>query len=386
MAERSALGDVASGGSDAVGGANVTGAVGAPAEAKANQIRAEVDKLNKSQPAGVRDENNYVPGVTASEAERSQDGQVARLQQQYRTNDPAIDQQFKANQSSNNEARKQYFDNITGTPQDLQNAIEARSAQAEQDLDATWANKQAADASPVVDLANAIKAGPDGKRPVVVSAVDNVVKQLYDANGNLETDPELLYGARKNLNDLLSTEAGREDPMGIRAQSSLLKLKSALDNSIEQAAPGFGQYLQNYQANSRPIDAMETLQNYSNTSKPYDSQGNMQLSRIQGMMKQIVANRTKDGVNPYQSISDDQMGRLFNLRDDLRRQQAATRLESTGGSPTAHRLVDHAKQLGSLGISTGAGIARQSCSPPATCRGVDGSRGKRWAGKVGLLV
>lgn len=322
-----------------------------PGQVKANQVRAETDKLNESQPAGTPDTNGYVTGVLPTQAETAQDAAISRQQKQFESAHPDA---FKAVQAANNEARQNYFNQITGTPQDLENAREARSEQAQNDLNATWANKTDADASPVVDLANEIKVGPEGKRPVVVKAINDVVNQLYDADGNLETDPELLYGARKHLNDLLSKEAQRENPTSVRAQANLITLRDTLDGVIENAAPGFGQYLQNFRDASRPIDAMETLQNYATGNKPYDAQGNMQLGRVQGMMKQIVANRAKDGANPYQSISDDQMAQLWNLRDDLRRQAVANQLAAAKGSDTAQNLSDMARHGVGLAATTAA--------------------------------
>ena len=52
---------------------------------------------------------------------------------------------------NNNEARLNLFDQVAGSPTTLETLQAARSAQANSDLAAAWANKQPADAQPVLD-------------------------------------------------------------------------------------------------------------------------------------------------------------------------------------------------------------------------------------------
>jgi len=58
------------------------------------------------------------------------------------------------------------------------------------------------------------------------------------------------------------------------------------------------------------------------------------------MMRNIVDARAAPGINPFKSIPDETMQRLWNLRDDLRRSASAQELARTPGSDTAQNLFD----------------------------------------------
>lgn len=321
-----------------------------PAQVQAYRSTAEGQKLLEPQQPGQADRTAYVPGVSASNAEIEQTVNAARDAKTANIAHPEVSQAAKEQAAANNEKRQQFVESTIKSPVDVMNAKDARAAQAETDLAATWKNKTAADAQPVIDAANEIKASPDGRRPVVRNAIDAVTNELYGTDDKLITDPEQLYGVRKHIDDLLSKEAGATDPKSIRAASNLQQLKVALDGVIEPAAPGFQQYLKNFADASRPIDEMEVLQGHH--SKLYDTQGRMQLSRVQGMMRNIVDSRMAPGINPYKSISDETMQRLWALRDDLRRSASAQELARTPGSDTSQTMFDLAKQ----GLAAGGNL------------------------------
>jgi hypothetical protein len=322
-----------------------------PKEVAAYAATADGQKLIEPQPVGVPDNRQLVPGVKASTAEIEQTVNAARDAKTANIEHPAASQESKEVAAANNDERQRFVASVARSPVDVNNAIEVRSAQTESDLAATWKNKTEANAQPVIDAANEIKASPDGRRPIVRNAVDAVTSELFDADGKLITDPEQLYGVRKHIDDLLSKEAGATDPKSVRAAANLQQLKTALDGVIEPAAPGFNQYLKNFSDASKPIDEMQVLQGHLN--KLYDTQGRMQLSRVQTMMRNIVDSRAAPGINPYKSISDDTMQKLWNLRDDLRRSASAQELARTPGSDTSQTMFDLAKQ----GIAAGGSLA-----------------------------
>jgi hypothetical protein len=235
--------------------------------------------------------------------------------------------------------------------------VEQRGEQAQADLQTAFANKQPADVAPVVQTAQDILSSPDGIRPAVQNAVKSVLGAMTDpTTGKMLTDPEMLYGVRKHIDDLLSPAAQRETPMAARVVAQLSQLKGSLDGVIEQAAPGFKQYLQNFAQNSAPIDEMGILQEYK--PKIVNAQNQMTYSGVQRMMRDIVTDRAAKGVNPAQSISDDTMAKLWALRDDLRRVASSEDLAKARGSDTAQNAMDIIKHAGSVGISGAAhGIA-----------------------------
>jgi hypothetical protein len=352
--------------------ATPTGAAGfTPAEEAAYRATAEGKKFLERQEPGVPDRNSYVPGVTPNAAEQEQTVTMARELKSLGITSTEASEEAKAAAFANNEARQHYFEGTAKSPVDIANAEAARAAQAEANLKATWANKTDADATPVLDTANAIKASPDGRRPAVRKAIDSVTSELTDDAGNLLTDPEQLYGVRKHLDDLLSKEGQRETPLSARATASLQALKEQLDGVIEAAAPGFKQYLKNFSDASRGIDEMQVLQGHEKGL--YDSQGRMTYNKFQTMMRNIVDSRNSPGLNPYKSISDETMQKLWNLRDDLRRSSSALELARAPGSDTASNAVDLAKQYARMGGQAAVMGIAHAIAPiagPVAVRGV----------------
>jgi hypothetical protein len=315
----------------------------------AGRATAEHQKLNEPQPQGV-DAHDYVPGVNPTEAHMVQTARASRNEKLVASEMP---DGFKANAAANNEARINYYDDLAGTRTLAKRLVDDRAEQAQKDLTAAFANKQAADATPVAQTAAEILASPDGKRPVVQNAVKSVLDQMTDAKGNLETDPEMLYGVRKHIDDLMSKEAARDNPASVRASAQLQQLKGVLDQTIEQAAPGFRQYLDNFAQASRPIDEMRVLQEYR--PKLFNANNQMTYSGVQRMMKDLVTARSNTrGVDATHSISDETMQRLWNLRDDLRRVASADDLARAKGSDTAQNAMDIAKSFAKQGVMHGA--------------------------------
>lgn len=324
-------------------------------ETQAGRTVAEREKLFEPQPTG-RDPTLYIEGVNPRASHIEQSANVSR---EAKILESAIPEEAKILAKDHNEARQRHFAQIAGSDVDIANAETARAARAEIDLDATWKNKKDANTKPVFTVAQEIKSSPDGRRPVVRNAVDSVLKELVDGDGKPITDPEQLYGVRKHIDDLLSKEASRDNPMSVRAAAALSRIKEALDTKvIEPAAPGFREYLNNFSAASRPIDAMRILQ--SHEPRLYDTQGRMQLSRVQKMMNDIVLSRSAHGINPYKSIPDEMLARdgpLWALRDDLRRVASAEELARARGSDTAQNVLDMVKSAGTAGAHAAANIA-----------------------------
>ena len=336
----------ASAGSAATTPADLTANAMTPAQEAAS--RATGFNYRMAQQANTKfDDATYVPGSKPTIAETSADPALAAQQRVLANGNPEAANLDRAN----NEARLDYFDSLAGTPTTVQTLQAARSAQAQTDLNAAFQNKGTADAQPVVDQINSVLAGPDGKRAAVASTLNNVAGALQKADGSgLENDPQMLYGVRQHITDLMSKQGQMDNPMAARATAQLQGVKDALDAAIEPAAPGYQQYLRNYAAASKPIDTQELLQSYR--PNLMDAKGNIQLSRVNTMMKSVGQNLTSTGVNPAKSLDDDTVNGLFNLRQDLLRQENRN-LARPAGSDTAHNL-SVMSQLGENTLMGGA--------------------------------
>jgi len=339
---------------NSVGAMGTPGNLGAmtPAEVTANRSQALVNKLHEPQPAGQRDATTYVPGDDPTMVQAEQTVNAARELKDLRNMNTAVDQQARDVAAQQQEARVRYLNDTLGSVQEVQNMRAVRDAKMAERVGengTVWRGKQDADAQPVVDLGDAILRGPDGKRSAVEREVDGVLSRLRKrGSDDLETDPEILYGVRKHINDRLSKEAAMDDPMVVRVRANLLALREVLDQRIEAAAPGFRQAINDFATESRPIDALEALQNAEKGL--YGSDGRLQFSKVQRLMREITyANHPDAPLNPWQSLTDDQIGRLFNLRDTMRRAASADDLARARGSDTAQNLVGIMKEYTKIG-------------------------------------
>lgn len=315
------------------------------AEAGASQATAENYRLN-SAVTGRVDPTIYVPGTKPTAAEIASDANVSqaqKLNQQAPGNQSVYEAQFNAN----NEAVHDYFDEAAGTPTLVNRMEEARDAQMNGELSSAFANKTDADATPVVDTIQSILSGRNGKRAVVQSALNDVSNRLVNSSGQLETDPELLYGVREHINDLLSKQAAQQTPLSARASSALMQVKNSLDSVIEPAAPGFGQAIKNYSQNSKPIDVANLLLE----KKPSLTNGatrQFSFPKFDRFMKDTVSDRQAQGANAAKSIPDDVMDRLWNIHSHLARLQNLS-LGNAKGSDTS--MLTRAASLGAQGIA-----------------------------------
>ena len=318
-----------------------------PAQAEASRATGFNYRMAQQAKEGY-DNLEYVKGSKPTLAEQLGDPAMAA---QQRVIAPG-NEDFAALDRANNEARVDHFDNLAGTPTTLQTLVDARDAQAQADLAAAWANKAPVDATPVLDRVNAALAGPDGKLGPVRAALNEVKSSLQNANGSRETDPEQLYGARKNIAFLMS-KAGRAANPGYTDSTVMRQLsqaKDALDEVIEPGAPGYQKYLDNYAAASKPIDVQELLQSYR--PNLLDASGNMQLSRVNTMMKSIGQRMASDGVNPAKSLDDNTVEQLFNLRSDLLRQNNRNLARPAGSDTQNNQTV--ANEMGLNAVTAGA--------------------------------
>lgn len=309
-------------------------------EAGASRATGERSQMMDTPIPG--DTTEYVRGVLPTKAEIEQNAAVSREAKSLRLDHP---QAVTDREMHNAERYYDYFSDIAGTPTIANRAIEARSEQAAKDLKKTWADKGKADIQPVFDVAAGIKSGPDGRRPLVRSTLDSVTGELINADGKPIRDPEMLYGVRKHIDDLLSKEAQREKPLNKRAEAALMAVKDALDLSIEAAAPGFKQYLANFSEASKPIDVMELLQE----AVPKLFQGpsrTVAFHRFDRFMKDIASDRSAPGINQAKSMPDDVWEKLVAMHKSLQRSAAAEQLARAPGSDTVQNAYDVAKRIG----------------------------------------
>ena len=319
-----------------------------PAQIAAAKTAAEVARLTQPRTQGF-DDKVYVPGVNPTEAELAGHANTSVAQTQIASRNP---QPFESQQEANTQKRVEHFNDLGGDASSLEALDSARGAQANQNLTAAWSNKQPTDAQPVMDQVQASLAGPDGKLAPVRNALQEVASSLKTADGSgLENDPEMLYGVRKQISFMLSSKGRAANPAygDSSVVSQLRNVQTALDGVIEQGAPGYTKYLQDYATASKPIDTQELLQS---VAPRLTAPGGMTLNNVQNFLKQVVTQRAAPGVNKAKSIDDATLEGLFNLRDDLARKSNID-LGKARGSPTnQNEAFSDALGLGAAQLAT----------------------------------
>lgn len=331
-------------GPQSVGAAATPGQVAELSSREALAMRTQAEMQDIFTPPRPGDFTEYVPGVGLTRAEVelsppiSRDAKILRMQKPERFAD--LDRRRA-------DAYANFYDDMAGSETLVMRAMEDRDKQTAALLKSAFNSKTTADASPVLTRIDEILASPDGKRNVVVRELNSVRDQLVDKKGNLETDPELLYGVRKHINDRLSREAGAEEPQVKLAAARLLELRQELDQAIEQAAPGFRQYIERYAESSRPIDAAQALLDARGRIFK-GSDRHVAFHDFDRVMKDWASDRAAPGANAAKSLTDDQWQRLMNMWRSLQRTAEAERLARAPGSDTAQNLFDFGRKAATV--------------------------------------
>jgi hypothetical protein len=201
--------------------------------------------------------------------------------------------------------------------------------------------------------------GPEGKQRAVRTTLEDVKKSLYDADGNLETMPSRIYGARKNLTDLLKRGAKGVGDVAddVRASKHVLEsLLTDFDESITKGAGQFQDYLKQWSQLSKPIDQMEFFQQYQTGSKKItDKDGYLIPTKVQKMLDDILQGHKAKGVNKAKSLTDEQIARVVAVRNELAADSLKDRMAAVKGSDTFQQFMQEAKTPGR--IATGLKIA-----------------------------
>lgn len=276
-----------------------------------------------------------VPNSPRNAGEASQDLGLLALEKGLRSRNTA---DFGQRISEQNAARQAQLAKLGGTPQQIAAAKTARDAETGPMREGALGAGGIADVAPVHATIDAILQSPAGARETISKSV----QWAKDLIGN-QTDPAALYEIRK---DLQLAQAGKLQPSSqnapnastlSQARGQLGQVVSSLDDSIEQAAPGFKAYLERYKELSRPIDQMKIIQEIKKRSELQAADvttGQQFLGN--GKFGQVLDKAIeKNGIK----LTPDQTERLKAIRTDLQYGQAINSpLIKAPGSDTFQNL------------------------------------------------
>lgn len=285
----------------------------------------------------MEDHATYVPGVERPLQERVFSPQNSLDDKTLRATDPEYRAQQEAIERGNNQTMVDLLGNDAGDANALKVAHDEREAVAPP-AQQLFAGEKPVDAAPLVKQIDDTLSGPAGKRAAVVRTLTAVKQSLFDADGNLETMPSQLYGARQNITDLLKKGVG-EGADDVRASKPILTgLLDKMDPIINDGAPKYQAYLDQFHEASQPINQMEFLQKYQTGSKKLTNvDGYLQLNKVQKILDDIYQGQKAKGINPAKSLTDDQVQNIVNVRNELAAKSLSDRLAKVKGSDTTQQ-------------------------------------------------
>lgn len=260
---------------------------------------------------------------------------------------------------------------LTGTPQDVADIRNAKLAdasslmgnEAQRAIDPSlpqgtvWANAGQTDTSGVLAAIKRMQQGPASGNAELQRHLSAIQELLQDSRAS---DPQFVYESivKPNVIDIANSDPFKANSAGKSTIKYLQALKPALDDTIQNAAPGYAPYRQAYASASAQGDRLEALQSLGLVN-PEAATGPASIPTLNNVNKalgKIAKNvNNTDPANKFQHITSDDINALQNLQKSLVRQQAPERLLKVPGSPTSQntRLTENLTNALGLGEPTG---------------------------------
>ena len=301
---------------------------------EAGQTRIAQSTLERMAGRGnvAPDLTTYVPGSTPTLAQATNNTRIAGLERAILNKDPEA---LVAIKDTNNAARMAHLETLAGTPTTLAEAVTAREAATAPLREASLTGAKAANINPVIKEIDDILKSPEGQRPAVVNALNQVRPKLDLGAKGTQSDVDQLYGVRKAINDQLEVVAGRDNSAAQQASKQLIQVREKLDEAMEEAAPGFANYRKTYAEMSKPINAQTYLQSKVLTDQSGQAPT---LAKVNKLLEQIDKQRKAPGANDAKALTQEQLDGLKALQSDLRR-EAGTNKGLPPNSATVQNLA-----------------------------------------------
>lgn len=269
-----------------------------------------------------------VPGVRVTTAAGARDPGLAAAETAIR----ALDQSgaFPSVLSANQQALLESFRRLGGRAGDVTTPGSIPYAEAKRTA-ITKPMREEAFAGVTVDPETFQR----GINLVVNKAIDNVMASPVGVRQDVEVamkfaadrikrakTPEELYEVRKDLAGAAQGKYNQENPSLRLAKGQLNEVIRSVDDVIDAAAPGFKNYMAQYEKSSSAIDQMRLLQGIE--SKVTTGQTNLMTNEpvlAAGALRRQVATKAEEiGAK----LSPAAQRRLDNIIDEINRGQAAT--------------------------------------------------------------
>jgi hypothetical protein len=285
----------------------------------------------------------YVPGSVPTTAQAVANPDIVAAEKALSTN-PQYKPLFDARSIANNDARLSALNGIAGTQQDLQAAVNARSAATAPLRDALVTNGNPVEVGPLLDKLQALAKSPLGLRPTVRKAADSVIADIRanattvapnsvtNTPGSVTIPPAYLDSIRQNVKDYLAQHAPN-GIVGSQQQAAFEPVRAAIVDAVDGANPGYRNYLEKFAELSVPVNTMEAgqsiLDDLGNRAANASGAPQLTLSGINSQTRRALE-------RPY-GISPQAEATLNGMQDDLQRASISNSVRSPG-SDTAYNL------------------------------------------------
>jgi hypothetical protein len=190
--------------------------------------------------------------------------------------------------------------------------------------ESAFADGQPVSVLPIAEAIQSISNNPATQRQTVDQAMGYVssllTKRVDPDTGTI--NPMALYSVRKDITDAMSGKLSGELSNLRLARGQLADLLPVIDDVIESGAPGFKNYMQQFEKSSSAIDQMRLLQGIESkvtTGMPNLMTGEPVLA-ASALRRQLAAKSEELGTQ----LSDAAQRRLDNIIFEINRGQAAT--------------------------------------------------------------
>jgi hypothetical protein len=357
--------------------------------------------------------NDYIPGVTPTGPAASRDPGLLAAQQQFQSLAP----DDVSRNLQNNAARSAFIERDLGINPARDAAIEGRMNAANQIKPELWRNEQPVDITERLSTAIRGMGSEPGTDFQAVRSVEKMVLDLLQGRvtpiqrqtgtqpvmvGNrivqepiMETvgytaKPSDLYALKRDLSMYMQSNDQTKYPNVKFAKGELNGVMKAIDDLIDEGAPGYkANFRDEFASAAKDRDRQTYIKDIVNKGSDTgtDAQGNRSLSPPK-MLTQLAEaradSRRKDaGRMTMRDLAPEQRQALNALRLDMTQENLAnSRGARTIGSPTArniefNRAIDEAVQAGTLPIpktllSGAGGLLGGALSAPLGNLGIGG--------------
>lgn len=268
-----------------------------------------------------------VPGSLPTLAEATGNANLAGLQRVARDINP---NPFVALGKANAAARNAAFEKAAGTDIALDAARSARS----NDAGVLYRQAMQKGIDPAAMTPEMVKEiGDLMSRPAMKSAAAKAKEMAMNEGIKINNAGSMqgMHYTKLALDDQIG-EAIRK---GSNTEARILTgVKDKLGGVLENISPDYMQASRKFAEMSKPVNQMEVLQNLRLT----DAKGNITLSKVQNNIDSLERAMKEPGVNAAKSLTENQLGALKSIRDDLLRQQN-TALGRSAGSNTFQNIA-----------------------------------------------